>query len=52
MQIEKIDEAAQYKAKEDKDLFREIGQGIDKIGLFASRTFKCKRFTKEGDGAA
>ena len=50
MQTEKIDEAAQEVAEEDRKLFQEIGEGMDKIGLFASRTFKAKRFVKERDG--
>ena len=50
MQTEKIEETAQYKAKEDKEMLQDIGNGIEKIGLFANRTFKAKRFTKEGDG--
>ena len=52
MAAEKLEETAQNQAKEDKEMLKEIGDGIEKIGLFANRTFKAKRFTKEGDGLA
>ena len=50
MYSEQLEETAKERLKEDKDLLKEIGDGIDRIGLFANRTFKAKRFTKDDDG--
>lgn len=50
MASEKLEEKVVARIKEDKDLLEEIRDSMDKAGLFANKTFKAKRFTKEGDG--
>ena len=50
MYTDEIDKKVNDKLQEDKELIKGIIDDIDRVGLFANRTFKAKRFTKESDG--